>query len=112
MYIGLFLKKPVIEPGYYPKIDEKYLKKHRTKNFEETMKLGQFFSDNINDECDTFVANYEYDYWEPEQCKKIVNWIEKNQDKIKEAKLDEIFKVINDYCNQAVELDTGVEIDL
>ena len=50
MYIGLYLKKPVIETGYYPKIDEQDIRKHKTKNFEESMKLGQFFSDNINDE--------------------------------------------------------------
>jgi len=112
MYIGLYLKKPVIETGYYPKIDEQDIRKHKTKNFEESMKLGQFFSDNINDECGTLVANYEYDYWNQEQCKNVVRWIEKNKKLIKEAELEEIFKVINDYCKQAIELDTGVEIDL
>ena len=76
------------------------------------MKLGQFFSDNVNEECGTLVANYEYDYWNQEQCKNVVRWIEKNQKLIKEAELEEIFKVINDYCKQAIELDTGVEIDL
>ena len=79
MYIGLYLKKPVIETGYYPKIDEQDIRKHKTKNFEESMKLGQFFSDNVNEECGTLVANYEYDYWNPEQCKNVVRWIEKNQ---------------------------------
>lgn len=112
MYLGLYLKKPVIEPGYYPKIDKKHIKEYRNGTFEQSLKLGDFFLNNIDEECDVLVGPYEYDYWDSKQCKKIVDWIEKNQYKIKEAKLDDFFKVINDYCKQAVELDTGVEIDL
>ena len=61
---------------------------------------------------ETLVAPYEYDYWNSDQCKKIVNWIENNRELIKSFNLEEMFKVINDYCKQAVELDTGVEIEL
>ena len=112
MYIGLYLQKPIIKPGCYPILDEKYIKKYRTGNLEQSIKIGQFFFDNVNDECGTLVAPYEYDYWEPKQCKKIVNWIDKNQVIIKDSCLHEFFQVIYDYCKQAVELDTGVEIDL
>ena len=112
MYLGLYLKKPVIEPGYYPKIDTKYIKEYRNGTLEQSLKIGNFFLNNIDEECDVLAGPYEYDYWDSKQCKKIVDWIEKNQDKIKETELDAFFKVINDYCKQAVELDTGVEIDL
>ncbi|MBQ1550743.1 MAG: hypothetical protein IIZ67_01450 [Bacilli bacterium] len=112
MYIGLYLEKPIIKTGYYPEIDESKIKKYRNGSLEQSIKIGQFFFDNINDECETLVAPYEYDYWNSDQCKKIVNWIENNRELIKSFNLEEMFKVINDYCKQAVELDTGVEIEL
>ena len=49
MYIGLYLQKPIIKPGCYPILDEKYIKKYRTGNLEQSIKIGQFFFDNVND---------------------------------------------------------------
>lgn len=112
MYIGLYLEKPIIKTGYYPEIDENKIKKYRNGSLEQSLKIGQFFFDNINDECETLVAAYEYDYWDSKQCKKLVDWIEKNQNLIKESELGDFFKLIYDYCKQAFELDTGVEIEL
>ena len=47
MYIGLYLQKPIIKPGCYPILDEKYIKKYRTGNLEQSIKIGQFFFDNV-----------------------------------------------------------------
>lgn len=112
MYIGLYLKKPVINYGHYPKIEKKYIKEYRIGTLDQSIKLGNFFLDNIDKACDVLVGPYEYDYWNSEKCKIIVSWIEKNKNLIKESKLDDFFKVINEYCIKAIELDTGVEIDL
>ena len=112
MYLGLYLEKPMIKPGHYPEIKKEKIIEYRNGTIEQGMKIGQFFFDNVNEECGISVAPYEYDFWNPEQCKKIINWIEKNNILIKENSLDEFFKVIDQYCKKAIELDTGVEIDL
>ena len=43
MYIGLYLKKPVINYGHYPKIEKKYIKEYRIGTLDQSIKLGNFF---------------------------------------------------------------------
>ena len=112
MYIGLYLVKPEIISGDYPKIDEKNIKKHMINSLDDALKLGQFFLDNINEECETLLAPYDVDIFMPEQCRRIKDWIQTNDILIKESGLEELFKIINEYCDKAIELDTGMEIEV
>lgn len=112
MYIGLFKVKPIIKPGYYPQIDENDVIKYQINDSSIPSKLGQFFFDYINEECGTLVAQYEYDYINPQQCIKLKEWIMNHNKLIEDNGLNELFTVINSYCEKAIELDTGIEIDL
>lgn len=112
MYLGLYLKQPEIKPGCYPQAEKNNIKSVKIGTINDSKKIGQFFYNNINNECGLLTAPFEYDYWNSNQCKKLVEWINNNQPIIKGANLDEFFEIINDYCKKAVELNTGVEIDL
>ena len=112
MYIGLFKVKPIIKPGYYPQIDENNVIKYQINDSSIPSKLSQIFFDYINEECGTLVAQYEYDFINPQQCVKLKEWILNNSNLIEQNNLGELFEVINNYCEEAIKLDTGIEIDL
>lgn len=112
MYVGLYLKKPEIIEGEYPLIDENDIKKYKIESLSEALKLGQFFLDYVNEECETMTAPYEVDIIMPKQCVLLKEWIVNNKDLIKNNNLEDIFDVIYHYCTEAIELDSGIEIEL
>jgi hypothetical protein len=88
------------------------IKIYKFKTIEESIKVGQFFLDNgINDYCGCLVAPYDVDFLDYNQCKLLKEWILNNQNIINESHLEEIFKVLYDYCSEAIKLETGIEIE-
>ena len=112
MYIGLFLVKPIMKKGHYPIIDEKNIKKYWIKDLKTALDLGRFFLDNINEECETILGPYEYDYLTPQQCELLICWINNNKELINASNLSTLFDVIKEYCDEAIKLDTGIEIEV
>ena len=88
------------------------IKVYRFKSIEESLKVGQFFLDNgINDYCKCLVAPYDVDFLDYNQCKLLKQWISKNKKIIIESNLEKIFEVLDDYCSEAIQLETGIEIE-
>ena len=113
MYIGLYLKKIKLpEKGHYPEeMPDKDIKKYSLK-LNEALILGNFFLNNIDEYLESVIGPYDYDYFTVDQCKKLKFWIDNNSDLINKNDLSDIFKIIYEYCNKAIELDTGIEMEL
>ena len=75
-----------------------------------------FFDDNAIDEiakrCDSLIGYGDADYFNAEKCKILKDWIDERLRKPAESRYREMLEVLKDYCQQAVELNTGVYIDL
>ena len=88
------------------------IKVYRFKSIEESLKVGQFFLDNgINEYCGCLVAPYDVDFFFFFQCKLLKQCISKNKKIIIESNLEKIFEVLDDYCSEAIQLETGIEIE-
>ena len=88
------------------------IKVYRFKSIEESLKVGQFFLDNgINEYCGCLVAPYDVDFLDYNQCKLLKQCISKNKKIIIESNLEKIFEVLDDYCSEAIQLETGIEIE-
>lgn len=112
MYIGVYLVKPVVIQGKYPEINDQDIKKYKIRTLEEAIKIGEFFEKYINKDCATMTAPFELDIIFPDQCKILQNWIDNNQELIITNDLKEYFDVIHEYCTTAIELETGIEIEV
>ena len=89
------------------------IKIYKFKFNEEAINLGNFFLEKgIDDYCNCFVEPYGTDFLNKDQCILLKKWITENKNIIQENNFNEIFNVLEDYCKQAIELDTGIEIDL
>ena len=74
-----------------------------------------FFDDHAIDEianrCDSLISYGEADYFNAEKCTILKTWIDERLQKPADPRNREMLEVLKDYCQQAVELDTGVYID-
>jgi len=75
-----------------------------------------FFDDGAIDEiaerCNSLIGYGEEDYFNAEQCKILSKWIEERLLKPVVPRYKEMLEVLKDYCQRAIELNTGVYIDL
>lgn len=75
-----------------------------------------FFDDGaiveIAEQCDSLISYGEDDYFNAEKCKILLRWIEERLLKPAVPRYKEMLEVLKDYCQRAIELNTGVYIDL
>ncbi|MCR5149701.1 MAG: hypothetical protein K6B52_00555 [Clostridiales bacterium] len=75
-----------------------------------------FFDDGAIDEiaerCDSIISYGEDDYFNADKCKTLLRWIEERLLKPAVPRYKEMLEILRDYCRRAIELNTGVYIDL
>lgn len=72
--------------------------------------LNERFVDEINQLCNTTLDYGDYDYFDYNKCKIIVEWISKNN-LDKNSRLGELLSKIEEYAYMAIESKTGIAID-
>ena len=68
--------------------------------------------DEIANRCDSLISYGDVDYFNAEKCAILKAWIDERLQKPVVPRYREMLEVLRDYCQQAIELNTGVYIDL
>lgn len=68
--------------------------------------------DSIDDACDVLLDNGDVDFFNCEKCAKLKEWIDNRLKIAMEPRYRKILEVLKDYCIRAIELNTGVVIEL
>lgn len=68
--------------------------------------------DSIDDACNALLDYGDVDFFNCEKCAKLKEWIDERLKKTMEPRYRELLNVLNDYCTRAIELNTGVVIEL
>ena len=118
MYFLLFLTFEGIEVGtmgpyvHNPKTDSR-VEYYQLENAWDDVDL--FFEDNAIDEianrCASLIDYGESDYFNSEKCAVILKWIGERLSNPTTPRYHEILEVLRDFCERAIELNTGVVID-
>ena len=66
----------------------------------------------INEQCDALLDYGDVDFFNYEKCVKLKKWIVERLNKPIDTRYRELLEVLNGYCERAIELKTGVVIDL
>ena len=74
--------------------------------------LAEDFMDPINDLCGTVLDIYDVDYFDTEQSRMLKSWLEERLKQPCDERLRELYTVLLDYATRAVELGTGVVVEL
>ena len=76
--------------------------------------IDLFYDDinDINNTCGALLGYGDLDYFNASKCAKLEKWIEERLHKPLVPRYKEILETLKDYCHRAVELNTGVMIDL
>ncbi len=115
MYFKLILEKA--EPSndfYFTEIpnDTSNIAKEHTLSMEDAELLYDKYAERINVECDVYIGDGDANYFNAEQCKKIIKWLEKNIDNEDNIKLKDHLTILLQYAKEAVELGTWIIIEI
>lgn len=114
MYIKLFLANmPKSDYGDFPiepSNDSKKIKYYGLTK-EEAVCLNSI-SEKINNACESLIGLYDTDYLDYIKCKKLLSWIEENINKFSDPMLVGLLNILLDYCSIAINLKTGIIIEL
>jgi len=66
----------------------------------------------IDERCDALLDYGDVDYFNNEKCVKLKEWIVERLNKPIDSRYKELLEVLKNYCERAIELKTGVVIDL
>jgi len=67
--------------------------------------------DEIAERCNSLISYGDADFFDAKKCRTIVNWVNERLKMPAAPRYREMLEVLRDFCNCAVELNTGVEID-
>lgn len=81
-------------------------------NPEDGRLLYENAMDRINDACGTWLDICDPDYFDKERCIKLKAWLEDELQKDLQEKLRNIYNILLDYANRAIELGTGIVIGI
>lgn len=73
--------------------------------------LLEYFVRKIDSSCPNLLDYGDVDYFNRDKCKIIKRWLE-NIEPTENARLIRLFDVLHDYTTRAIELNTGVVIEL
>lgn len=115
MYFALFLNLEGL--NYYghipeiPKTTEKVIL-YELKNGWDDADLFADDLDEIDDRCNALIDCGDVDYLNSAQCALLEAWIEERLRKQITPRYQELLEVLMSFCHRAVELNTGLLIDL
>ena len=78
----------------------------------DSLLLDGDFCDPINELCGTLLDYGDIDYFDAEQCKMLVSWINQRLRWECERPLLRLYAVLLEYAEQAIALGTGVVVEL
>lgn len=103
--------------GYYGDIPE--LPMERDGAYEEyridwndMLALTDDFADPINELCGTLLDLGDVDYFDAVQCVKLKDWLETRLKRPCTSRLRKLYTVLLEYATRAIELGTGVVVDI
>jgi len=119
MYFELFLTLDGIEFGIIgpfvdnPKTDKR-VKYYPLENGWDDVDLfdEDYAIDEIAKRCDSLISYGEADYFNVEKCIILKDWLDERLQKPATPRYLEMLSVLKEYCCRAIELKTGVYIDL
>lgn len=68
--------------------------------------------DSIDSACNALLDYGDVDFFNCEKCKKLNDWIDNKLKDSIEQRYRKILEILKDFCNRAIELNTGVVIEL
>lgn len=74
--------------------------------------LADDFAGPINEICDTTLDYCDVDYFDAAKCSKLKDWLEKRLSRPCAPRLRKLYAVLLDYATRAIELGTGVVVEL
>ena len=81
-------------------------------DWEDMELLLPDFAGPINDLCGTLFDLGDVDWFGPDNCRRLKPWIEARLTGEIPARMRELYEVLLGYVTRAIELDTGVVVDL
>ena len=70
------------------------------------------FVNPVNDVCGTLLDLGDIDFFDYKACKKLINWLNKHIDKVKDEDNLRVYQALRVYCEQAIRLNTGIVVEL
>lgn len=93
-------------PGYESDFDEFRLEQ------DDLILLNDDFVDPINETCGTLLDYGDIDYFDASQCKELCMWLEDRLGKDCDDRLAVLYRKLHEYAIKAVELGTGLVVEL
>ena len=78
----------------------------------DVLLLNEDFVDSVNDACGTLLDYGDIDFFDAEKCKALKNWLVARLNRDCEDRLAELYGKLLDYAEQAIDLDTGIVVEL
>ena len=101
-YYGDIPEKP---ENSYGRVEEHALSSDDIRMFMEDI-------DSLNATCNALLDLGDVDFFNAEKCGKLRKWIGERFEKPISARYREILEVLKNYCDRAIDLNTGVVIEL
>lgn len=83
-----------------------------TLNEQDCETLCGDFVDSINDYCDTLLDDGDIDYFDKAKCILLKSWLEKRLPSVSNERLKSLYGKLLEFANRAIELGTGVVVEL
>ena len=117
MDIMLVLTLDGIEKYYgdIPEVDD-YPDKYEEASFYEDglddLYLDEHFAMPVNELCGSILGYGDVDYLDAKKCKILISWLEENTKKESNAKVVDIYNKLKEFAKRAVDLNTGIIIEM
>ena len=97
------------EVGDYP---DKYEEASFYEDGLDDLYLDEHFALPVNELCGSILGYGDVDYLDANKCKKLISWLEENTKKESNAKVVEIYNKLKEFAKRAVDLNTGIIIEM
>lgn len=101
--------------GYIPEIPKNKEGRVELFEFDDEVFAELFdedFIDEVNNLCDSYLDLTDVDYFDKEKCAKLKSWLTQRLVKELNPLLKPIYEKLLDFTSRAIELETGVVIQL
>lgn len=115
MYFLLFLTfEGIKNDSYGPYVDDIYNDKRVACFPLETSDVNLFIEDidEIDSKCEALLDYGDVDYFDAQKCAILNEWVAQRLQKPTVPRYHKMLEVLSNYCQRAVELNTGVVIEL
>ena len=74
--------------------------------------LDEHFAMPVNELCDSLLGYGDVDYLDAKKCRKLIPWLEENIKKETKTEVIDIYNKLKEFANRAVDLSTGIIIEM